>query len=108
MGSEMCIRDSCFSVYEALSAEDTRTPSEASLVLILHGVKELMRLHVVKFLTWVNTSDMLSDGLTKGGVSRKALFEFCQSGRWTLKHDCKTFSEKLRTGLSAAHVTFPP
>jgi len=84
----------CRSVYDALAAEDTRTPSESSLVLILHVLKELLRAKIISKLTWVHTDDMLSDGLTKGGVSRKALFDCASSGRWHLKHESRTLSEK--------------
>lgn len=105
----------CRSVYDALSAEDTRTPSESSLVLILHVLKELVRARIIHKLTWVHTEDMLADGLTKGGVSRKSLFEFTKTGQWLLKHASKTHSEKqpgnidstflklISTGL--AHMT---
>ena len=84
----------CRSVFDALSADDVRTPTESSLVLILHVLKELLRARLISRLTWVHTDDMLADGLTKGGVSRKALFEFAMSGRWKLKHAVKTHTEK--------------
>ena len=86
----------CRSVFDALASEDTKTPTESSLVLVLHMIKELLVAHVVKHITWVNTHDMLSDGLTKGGVSRKALFEFANTGAWLLKHECQTHFEKLK------------
>ena len=95
----------CRSVYDALAAEDTRTPSESSLVLILHVLKELLRARVISKLTWVHTDDMLADGLTKGGVSRKALFEFVNVGKWTLRHDSKTHTEKEQTAISESFMT---
>ena len=86
----------CRSVFDALANEDTKTPSESSLVLILHAVKELMQSHVLRYLTWVHTDDMLADGLTKGGVSRKALFRLSETGIWQLKHESKTHAEKRK------------
>ena len=105
----------CRSVYDALSAEDTKTPSESSLILILHVLKELLRARIIHKLTWVHTDDMLADGLTKGGVSRKALFEFSKTGRWNLQHPTKTFIEKpfqqvsqsflMQISQGLAHIT---
>ena len=94
----------CRSVYDALASEDTKTPTESSLVLILHMIKELLVAHVVKHLTWINTNDMLSDGLTKGGVSRKALFELSSSGSWFLKHECKTHSESHKRAIGSTFL----
>jgi hypothetical protein len=83
----------CRSIFDSLSATETKVPTESSLVLILNSVKQLMQAHVVKYLSWINTHDMLADGLTKGGVSRKALFELSDTGVWKLKHVSKTFTE---------------
>ena len=83
----------CRSVFDALSATEIKAPSETSLVLILNVLKELLQAHVIKELTWLDTKDMLADGLTKGGVSRLQLFEFSSSGKFIVKHVCKTFVE---------------
>ena len=94
----------CRSVFDALANEDTKTPSESSLILILHMIKELMVAHVVKYITWINTLDMLADGLTKGGVSRKPLFEFSKEGRWKLKHESKTHTEKQKRPVGSSFM----
>ena len=83
----------CRSIYDSLSATETKTPTESSLVLILNSVKQLMQAHVVKYLTWINTHDMIADGMTKGGVSRRALFALSATGIWKLQHVSKTFTE---------------
>ena len=97
----------CRSVYDALAAEDVRTPTESSLVLILHVLKELLRSRLISKLTWVHTDDMLADGLTKGGVSRKALFTFSLSGRWKLKHECRSHSEKTQAFQKTIALALP-
>ena len=94
----------CRSVFDALANEDTKTPTESSLILILHMIKELMLAHVVKYVTWINTLDMLADGLTKGGVSRKAIFEFSKEGRWLLKHECRTHTEKQKRPVGSSFM----
>lgn len=97
----------CRSVYDALAAEDVRTPSESSLVLILHVLKELLRSHLISKITWVHTDDMLADGLTKGGVSRKPLFEFSATGRWKLKHETRTHAEKQQSFKRTIALALP-
>jgi hypothetical protein len=83
----------CRSVFDSLRANDTKVPTESSLILILSSIKQLLQAQVVKWLSWINTHDMLADGMTKGGVSRKALFQLSQTGEWTLQHESMTFTE---------------
>ena len=83
----------CFSVFESLSQEDLRMPSEASLILILHGLKEALLCHNLRELFWIATEDMLSDGLNKGAVSREALIRFGLTGKWSLSKPCKRHYE---------------
>ena len=87
-----CVVD-CRSVYDALSCDEVKTPSEASLVLILHSLKESLLTHNIRRLWWINTLDMCSDALTKGAISRKAVFQLGLSGRWMLLHPVKVFQE---------------
>ena len=90
----------CLSVFAALAQDDVRTPSEASLVMILHGLKEALLTHNLRRLWWVSTFDMLADALNKGSVSRKALVDFGLSGEWVLKHAAKAFQELRHVPLS--------
>ena len=89
----------CKSLYDTLSASDLRTPSEASLVLIIASLRELLERQVIKTVTWIDTADMLSDGLTKGLVSRKALLHASNHGSWKPVKLYKSFS-KERTAES--------
>ena len=74
------------SVYDALIASEIKQPNEASLILVLLQLKEMMLLHVIEALFWISTEDMLADGLNKGACSRDALIKFCASGIWELRH----------------------
>ena len=58
------------SVFDSLTVTDIKVPSEASLIMILLSVKESLLSHTLKALWWVDTVDMLADGLNKGAVSR--------------------------------------
>ena len=101
-----CFTD-CRSVFDTLSASDLRTPSESSLVLIVAMLRELLELQVIGTLSWVDTADMLADGLTKGLVSRKALLHTSNSGVWKTLKPSKSFSvaeQKQKTESANMHL----
>ena len=79
------------SVYDALCSEEIRPPTEISLIMLLCQLKEAMLCHTLKRLWWVDTHDMLSDGLTKGICSREALMVLGNTGHWRLKHQALGF-----------------
>ena len=76
----------CKSVFTALKSQDTHIPTEASLILIALQMKQLLVSGILQSLFWIDTRDMVSDGLTKGLVSRKALMVLASTGRWKLEH----------------------
>ena len=99
------------SVFDALCASETRTPSESSLILVLLQVKEFLRHWVLRSLYWIHTQDMASDGLNKGAVSRHALLAVPMIAEWKLLHSSEKHQE-LRTAppvsSAASAATFFP
>lgn len=81
------------SVWDALKASELKTPSEASLIMPLSGIKEALLSFTLKKLHWVNTHDMVADGLGKGVISREKLLELFNTGEWKLQHPFKTWTE---------------
>ena len=77
----------CRSVFDTLTQSDLRTPSEASLVLIVAMLRELLEKHAIHSISWIATGDMIADGLTKGLISRKALLSVCNQEVWKLKEE---------------------
>ena len=61
------------SVYSAVTATYIKHPAEKSLLSHVQFLRELLDSHVLGALMWVDTRDMVSDGLTKGAVDRDAL-----------------------------------
>ena len=84
------------SVFDALTVTDVKVPSEGSLIMILLSIKESLLCHTLKTLWWVDTVDMLSDGLNKGAVSRVALFQSSLDGLWLVTKPAVSFSEKTQ------------
>ena len=60
-------------VYDAIAASDACEPAENSLKLHLISVRDRMMHGLIRKLYWVDTRDMLADGLTKGGIDRLLL-----------------------------------
>ena len=88
-----------FSLYEALVAADTKVPSEGSLMMLLLSIKEAMRTGLLERLFWINTQDMLADGLGKGTPSREPLLNVGNLGKWRLMFAPKGFSEPVLTPI---------
>ena len=84
----LCI--DAMSVLAAVSAEAVRAPTEKSLMNHVCWLRELADRGLLTGLAWVDTRDMLSDGLTKGSVAR-SLIDSALEGRWSLKHAAKTW-----------------
>ncbi len=64
-------------------------------------LRELLDAGVLKALTWQDTRDMISDGLTKGAVDRKALHD-AMDGIVRVLHECKPWQPKHLAPKTAA------
>jgi hypothetical protein len=91
---EACI--DCKSIYDALATEDTKTPSEASLIMILLQCKESLRSGLIRKIWWIDTRDMAADALNKGLVARSALLMLSSTGVWNLLHPALGHSEAIK------------
>ena len=81
------------SVYDSLVAAELKAPTEISLIMFLAQLKEQMMCWSLKRLWWVDTRDMVADGLNKGAISRMGLLQLANSGRWDLLYKAHGFSE---------------
>jgi Reverse transcriptase (RNA-dependent DNA polymerase)/Integrase core domain len=81
------------SVFDSLAAADLRVPSEASLIMVLLQIKEMLKQRFLRELYWISTQDMLADGLNKGAISRDALMTASRNGVWRLTFPLQCHSE---------------
>ena len=51
----------------------------------------------LRTLWWVDTRDMIADGLKKGIIARSALISAASEGYWKLNYECRRHQELLRT-----------
>ena len=62
-------------LYSALSAVELRPPAEPHLIYLLKSLRERLECGTVSALYWIDTRDMISDALTKGGLSRDPILK---------------------------------
>ena len=73
-------------MFDSVTAADLKAPSEASLINILGQMREHMATRKIRQLFWIDTRDMLADGLNKGAISRKPLMRAMVEGGWKVLH----------------------
>ena len=56
--------------------------------------KEALLCRTLRRLWWVDTEDMLADGMTKGAISRRQIMDASTEGKWTLKKAPMKHEEK--------------
>ena len=61
------------SIFAAITATQIKIPADSSLLSHLQYLRELLDHQVLNAFWWVDTRDMLADGLTKGAIDRAAL-----------------------------------
>ena len=82
------------SVYAAITATFVKTPAEKSLLCHVQFIRELLNHGTLRALGWLDTRDMISDGLTKGVVDRVAL-HLLMEGKLSFQHTVKIWSRKV-------------
>ena len=85
------------SVYAAVTATFIKIPAEKSLLSHVQYLRELLDTKVLEALIWIDTRDMVADGLTKGAVERAAIHA-CMNGKWDVIHEAKVWkaSKQMR------------
>ena len=83
-----------YSVYSAVTAQMVKTPAEKSLLAHLQYLRELLDLGILEYISWLDTRDMVSDGLTKGAVDRVQLHQL-MDGLLRLAHEASSWRSPL-------------
>ena len=79
------------SVYMSTKATTFKPPTEHSLSGHVLWLREMNEKSLIKNIYWVDTRDMIADGLTKGNIPRDLLIKAMQ-GSVHMKHDNETFA----------------
>ena len=93
------------SALESLKALTFKPPSENTLAGHVLWLREMMLKKLICFITWVDTRDMLADGLTKGSVPRDRL-EDAMEGKVFMEHNveqCVKHKTKVNLYVRSTH-----
>ena len=74
-------------VFDAIASPEFSMPSESTLCLHLHSIREATRAGRIFRLWWIDTRDMVADGLNKGGLPREPILQMCEQGTWVCNHE---------------------
>ena len=83
------------SVYAAATATFINIPAEKSLLSHIQYITEPLDTNVLEALVWLDTRDMVADGLTKGSIDRDALHA-CMNGTLLFQHSAQSWSTNKR------------
>ena len=92
----LCI--DAMSVFSAITAKVVKPPAERSLVSHVQWLRQMLDWQVLRGIVWLDTRDMVSDGLTKGKVSRVQLHALMR-GFLKLSHDSKSWSSQAKSSM---------
>ena len=81
-------------VSAAVTAAFIKTPAEKSLRCHVQLLRELLDHGMLAAIVWLDTRDMLADGLTKGAVQRDALIRLLD-GLSKMMHEPKIWRPKV-------------
>ncbi len=71
-------------MFSTLRNADLVRPTDESLCVYVSALREDMSSGRIRRLYWINTKEMLADGLTKGTIPRDGLLE-ASAGNWTVE-----------------------
>ncbi|CAL1139494.1 unnamed protein product [Cladocopium goreaui] len=80
-------------VFDCIVATDTKTTTDKLMLVHALKLKEILAMRVASRLCWIDTLDMLSDGLNKGSVARDPIRNACVHGQWKILHEFKQHVE---------------
>ena len=92
----MCLYIDAYSVYAAITATFIKMPADNGQLVHLHFIRELLDNGVLKALAWIDTRDMIADGMTKGAVEREAL-QTTMEGVIRMSPACKLWQSQAQS-----------
>ena len=65
---------------DAIASDQIKVPAETTLYIQVLSGRDLLDRKLLGRLIWIDTKDMIADGMTKGSIDRKALTEIGPTG----------------------------
>ena len=96
-----------YSIFSYLAAAHLKLPAEKGTFYHLAYLRERLVSSLIGSYTWVDTRDMVADGLTKGRADRAPLISVMH-GNYALDHICHEYSEPSTAVLEEQYVQRDP
>ena len=81
-----------YSIFNYLAAAPLKLPAEKGTYYHLAFLREKLASRFLRSYTWVDTRDMVADGLTKGTIDRTAIAAI-MDGSYAIKHEAHEYIE---------------
>ena len=81
-----------YAVFSTASKLESKNPTEETLITLVMILRESLATNRLSRLWWVDTRDMVSDGLNKGAVPRVALQALALTSQWRLTCKSEAFT----------------
>ena len=78
------------SVFESAISVEPKVPNDATRLIHVLKLRELMSMRQLSRLHWIDARCMLADGLNKGSVDRAALQKAISDAVWMIDHDFRS------------------
>ena len=74
-------------VRDGIAASPIKVPADKTLYIHVLAGRDLIDRGLFERLIWIDTMDMVTDGMTKGSIDRAALVSLSRDGVWKLTGD---------------------
>ena len=74
-------------VRDGIAANPIKVPADKTLYIHVLAGRDLIDRGLFERLIWIDTNDMVTDGMTKGSIDRTALTVISRDGTWRLTGD---------------------
>ena len=90
-----------YAVFSTAAKLESKNPTEETLITLVMVLREGLKTGRISAIWWVDTRDMIADGLNKGIISRDALLHTAHTGNWSLlqKAEKTTFADAYKLQL---------
>jgi hypothetical protein len=78
------------SVCDAIESDNDNS-ADKSMIFHVKALRHMFMTGQLTSSTWLDTRDMLADGLTKGKIDRHALMKALNTGKWIVEHPSMTW-----------------
>ena len=95
-----------YSIFSYLAAAHLKLPAEKSTYYHLAFLREKLVTHFISSYNWVDTRDMVADGLTKGSADR-SLLAALMDGSYNLAHPVHEYREPATTATTMSNTLRP-